>query len=231
MLNRTLNSSTPTRRRVRRTLVALTLTAGLGVTLAACGDDSDSGDSPSAAQTASNGDVFNDADVAFATDMIQHHAQALVMVDLAAGRELDPQVQQLTEDIRAAQGPEIEQMTDWLTAWDEEVPETVRDHANAGGHDMGDMDDMDDMDHGDDGSGEDEMPGMMSSEDLDDLENASDAEFQDMWLEMMIEHHRGAIAMAEDEAQDGRFDDAVALAESIASSQQREVDTMEELLG
>ena len=229
MLNRTPSSSTPSRRRVRRTLVALTPTAGLGITPPACGDDdSDSGDAPSATRTASNGDVFNDADVAFATDMIQHHAQALVMVDLTAGRELDPRVQQLAEDIRAAQGPEIEQMTDWLTAWDEEVPETMRDHANAGGHDM---DDMDDMDHGDDESGEDEMPGMMSSEDLDDLENAPDAEFQDMWLEMMIEHHRGAVAMAEDEVGDGRFDDAVALAESIASSQQLEIDTMEQLLG
>ncbi|GAB6985969.1 DUF305 domain-containing protein [Nocardioides pyridinolyticus] len=231
MLNRTHSNSTTSRRRVRRTLVALTLTTGLGVSLAACGDDSHSGHSPSGAQTASNGDVFNDADVAFATDMVQHHAQALVMVDMTAGRDLDPKVAQLTEDIRAAQGPEIEQMTDWLTAWDQEVPETMRDHANA--HDMDGMgeDDMGGMDHGDSESAENEMPGMMSAEDMDALENASDAEFQDMWLEMMVEHHQGAIEMAQDEVDNGTFDDAVAMAENIISGQQDEIDQMEELLG
>ena len=69
----------------------------------------------------------NDADVEFASNMLQHHAQALSMVDLTRGRTLDPEVQQLAEQIRDAQAPEIEIFTDWLTDWDEEVPETVRD--------------------------------------------------------------------------------------------------------
>ena len=73
----------------------------------------------------------NDADVAFATDMIQHHAQALSMVDLTEGRTLDPEVKQLAEDIRATQAPEIEKMADWLQDWDEKVPATMRDHSNA----------------------------------------------------------------------------------------------------
>ena len=207
-------------RRALRSAAALALAAALGLSLAGCGD-SDSGGSPSATRTASNGDVYNDADVSFATDMIQHHAQALVMVDLAAGRPLDPDVQKLTEQIRDAQAPEIETMTDWLTAWGQEIPETMRDHTNAG-HDMGDM--------GDVGSGSD-MPGMMSTEQMDQLQHASDAEFQDMWLQMMIEHHQGAIEMATDEQQDGTFRDAVRLAEDIESSQQQEIDTMEAMLG
>src|SRR5829696_3177508 len=90
-------------------------------TLTACGDDSDS--DAQAEQTASNGDVFNDADVEFATAMIPHHAQALAMVDLTRGRELSPELQKLTEDIQAAQGPEIEEMADWLTEWDKPIPE------------------------------------------------------------------------------------------------------------
>ena len=208
MINRSLTGAAPSRRQVRRALTAFALAVGLGTSLTACGDDSPSGDSPAAARTASNGDVFNDADVRFATDMIQHHAEALVMVDMTAGRDLDPAVAQLTEDIRAAQGSEIEQMTDWLTAWDQEVPETIRDHANA--HDMDDTEGMDD---------------------LGDLENASHAEFQDMWLELMVEHHRGAVAMSEDELDDGAFDDAIAMAGRIVSSQQEEIDQMEELLG
>lgn len=84
-------------------------------------------------------------------------------------------------------------------------------------------DNMDDMDH-------DDMPGMMTSEDMDALENASDAEFQDMWLEMMIEHHEGAIEMAETEQEDGQLKDAVDLAGQIIDAQQQEIDIMRGLL-
>lgn len=210
--------------RLRRTAALVALTTALAVPLAACGDDTS--DRPSSNRTAGNGDVYNDADVAFATEMIQHHAQALSMVDLADGRPLDPQVQQLTEAIRAAQGPEIETMSDWLTAWDQEVPETMRDHSNAG-HDMGgDMSDrMEGMDpeHSD-------MPGMMSAEEMDELQDASDAEFQDLWLEMMVEHHEGAVEMARTEQEDGQFADAIALAQEIQTAQQQEIETMEGLL-
>ena len=151
--------------------------------------------------------------------MIQHHAQALAMVDLAAGRPLDPEVQKLTEQIRDAQAPEIETMTDWLTAWDQKIPATVRDHTHA---------DMGGMDMGDTGS---DMPGMMSADQMNELQHAPDAEFQDMWLEMMIEHHEGAIEMARDEQADGAFGGAIALAKDIESSQQQEIDTMKGMLG
>jgi uncharacterized protein (DUF305 family) len=202
-----------------RTLSALALTLALGAGLTACGDDA--GNSGRATEVSTT--EHNDADVTFASDMITHHAQALSMVDLTLDRPLDPEVQALAEDIRAAQGPEIETMADWLTKWGEEVPETMRDHANAG-HDMDDMsDNMDDMSH-------DDMPGMMSADDMDALENASDAEFQDMWLEMMVEHHEGAVEMAETEQEDGQFKDAVDLAGQIIDAQKQEIDTMQGLL-
>ena len=94
-------------------LAAAATAATLLIAVTACGDDNSSSDAQ-AEQTAPNGDVFNDADVSFATHMIPHHAQALVMVDMADGRDLSPEVQQLTADIRATQGPEIEQMVGWL---------------------------------------------------------------------------------------------------------------------
>ena len=204
-----------------RALGAVALTLALGAGLTACGDDT----SDAASRTEVSTTEHNDADVTFATEMIQHHAQALSMVDLTIERDLDPEVEALAEDIRAAQGPEIETMADWLTKWGEKVPETMRDHANAG-HDMGDMSDtMDEMDHGGD-----EMPGMMTAEDMNALANASDAEFQDMWLQMMVEHHEGAIEMAKTEQSDGRFKDAVDLAGQIVDTQQQEIDTMNGLL-
>ena len=120
--------------------------------------------------------------MAFASDMIPHHAQALVMVDLTLGRDLEPEVAELTEQIRAEQTPQIEQMADLLEDWGEPVPETSRDHANAHGEGRVEQDQ--------------DMPGMMSPEDMSALEETSGARFEDMWLEMMIEHHEGAVTMA-----------------------------------
>lgn len=203
--------------RTTRALGSLSLGLALAVGLSACGDDADN----SSVQVSVT--EHNDADVAFAGDMIQHHAQALAMVDLAMDRPLDPEVEALAEDVRAAQAPEIEALAGWLTDWDEQIPETIRDHVNAG-HGAGDLSDsMRDLDHGD-------MPGMMSADDIDALENTSDTEFQEMWLEMMIEHHEGTIGMAKDEQEDGVFEPARKLAASIETSQQAEIDQMKGLL-
>lgn len=189
-------------------LAALLTAAAL--TLTACGTSEGSG----------SGQDHNAADVTFASDMIQHHAGALQMVDMTMGRDLDPEVATLADDIRAAQAPEIEQMTEWLEKWGEEVPATVRDHANAhGGMGNGGMD-----------MGSD-MPGMASAAELKALDKADGAQFQDMWLKMMIAHHEGAIQMAETELADGQYQPALALAKRIKSSQQAEIDQMKQMLG
>lgn len=206
------------RRRITAGLAAVALSFGL----AACGDDSDQDTSSTSSdtETAANGDVFNDADVEFATAMIPHHAQAIQMVTLTDSRTLDPAVKQLADSIRAAQSPEVETMVDWLTAWGMEIPATSLDHTNAG-HDMSEMPDLEGMD---------DVPGMMSAEAMEELMNASDAEFQDLWLEMMKDHHQGAIEMARTEQADGEFSDALALAQSIETSQEAEIETIDGLL-
>lgn len=173
--------------------------------LSACGGNETSADNGSAGQG------FNDADVQFATDMIPHHAQALSMVDLTVDRELSPEVEALADEIRSAQSPEIEQMAAWLEKWGEPIPETSRDHA---GHEMGAMD----------------MPGMASMEDMAALKNATGAEFEQMFLTMMIEHHQGAIEMAQIELDEGENAAAKDLAQDIITGQQREITTMQQLL-
>lgn len=194
--------------------IAAILTAATLV-LAGCGG----GDEPSPSSKVPASAEFNDADVEFATDMVPHHAQALVMVDMTRGRgrDLDPEFEQLAQQILDAQGPEIEEMTGWLRDWDQPIPETSRDHANSEDDSMG-MDDMGDL------------PGMMSGAELDDLENADLSSFEDMWLTMMISHHEGAIEMAQTEQQDGEFPDAIALAEGIESAQEAEIEQMQAML-
>ena len=199
--------------RSTRALGALTL--GLALALTACGTD----DTTAQDSSSGSGD-HNDADVAFASDMIQHHAQALTMVDLTLERDLDPEFQELVEGIRDAQAPEIETMADWLTGWGEEVPATERDHMNAEGHDMGDMG----ADTGQD------MPGMMSDDDLSELNDSMPMDFEDMWLAMMIEHHEGAISMAETQLEDGSYPPAIDLAEQIMESQTAEIATMQSMI-
>jgi uncharacterized protein (DUF305 family) len=183
----------------------LAAAAALTLTLAGC----------SASEPTTDSDGFNDADARFATAMIQHHAQALEMVDLTMGRDLEPEMVELTEQIRAAQAPEIEQMADWLVEWDQPVPQTSRDHANA---------------HGDGGAMDEQMPGMMSAEEMAALEDAPDQRFADMWLEMMVEHHEGAVEMAQTEIEDGQDPRAIALADEIVSAQEDEIATMRDML-
>lgn len=197
------------RRRFRLiTLLALVLLA----LVSACGED----DGGPPVRTAGNGDEFNDADVRFATGMIQHHAQALALVDLTLGRELDPALASLAEQIRFALTPEIELMTDWLVAWGEDIPETVRDHANA---------------HGDGAADPSDLPGMVSPDEMAALEDARGDAFDQLWLELMIAHHGGAIQMARAQVDDGHHAAAVDLADSIIKAQSAEIATMESLLG
>jgi len=158
--------------------------------------------------------TFNDADVAFASGMIPHHQQAVVMSDWAAKRASDPKVKALAERISAAQGPEIKTMTAWLKAWDQPVPEAYDpDH---GGHSMNGMD----M-----GSG-----GMMSAEDMETLDNSKGKAFDREFLRQMIEHHEGAVTMAKEEQKAGENRESKALATSIITAQTAEIAQMRSLL-
>ena len=175
-----------------------------------------SSDEPKPTSTVEAAKPYNDADIAFATDMIQHHAQALQMVDMTMGRKLSPKVAALGEDIRMAQAPEIEQMVDLLDDWDNQpIPETSRDHANAHGDGAVEMDTA--------------MPGMMSGEEMEALESTRGAAFESTWLTAMIEHHRGAIEMATTEKDQGEDKKAKALAHDIVEAQGDQVEIMETL--
>ena len=60
----------------------------------------------------------NAADEMFVMMMIPHHEQAVEMSDTILGKHgIDDQVQALAQQIKDAQGPEIELMQSWLTSW------------------------------------------------------------------------------------------------------------------
>jgi uncharacterized protein (DUF305 family) len=74
------------------------------------------------------------------------------------------------------------------------------------------------------------MPGMMPAQDMAKLNQAHGPEFDRMWLQMMIQHHQGAIDMSKTELAQGSNPDAKQLAQRIIGSQQKEIDTMKGLL-
>ncbi|MGY1679924.1 DUF305 domain-containing protein [Geodermatophilus sp. SYSU D01176] len=193
--------------------LAAALVAGT-LLLAGCGDDNPDAahDGPmmgtTDASTSAPDDAeatVNDTDVAFARNMIPHHQQAIQMARLAEDRAEDPRVLDLAARIEAAQQPEIETLSGWLGEWD------------------ADPDHMDDGMVGMDG-------GMVSEQDMHALMNATGTDFDRLFLEQMIEHHTGAVEMAETEIAGGRNADAIALAESIRDSQTAEITEMQQML-
>jgi uncharacterized protein (DUF305 family) len=187
---------------MKKSLVLLLLP--IAVLLSACSDSNTQSD-PSTSESIAS---FNDADIMFAQMMIPHHEQAIEMSDMA----LDPttlaseQVRDLALQIKSAQDPEIKQMQRWLTGWGKPLtPKDGTDHSSM-------------------------MEGMLSSEEMSKLSSMKSPLFDKAWIQAMIAHHRGAVAMAEDIIADGSHPDVRKLAETIISSQQAEIDTLEKLL-
>ena len=70
----------------------------------------------------------------------------------------------------------------------------------------------------------------MSAEDMQSLSGAQGAEAAKLFLTQMIEHHKGAITMAQTEVADGQNAQAKAMAQNIITTQEQEITTMEEIL-
>lgn len=161
-------------------------------------------------------DDVNTVDVMFVEMMIPHHEQAIEISDLlleASERTagvLDADLIALATAIKAAQAPEIEPMESWLDEWG-----------------LPSMSGMGGMDHGGPGG----MGGMMSDAEMDALAEAEGPEVSRLFLELMIEHHEGAIIMAERLLEGGQNAEVLSLGESIISAQQAEIAVMRELRG
>ena len=205
----------------RIALGAATLGTGLVLVLAGCGTD-DSSTASGASSSASSGMAgmdhggsaatssaartdFAAADVTFLQMMYPHHAQAVEMASLAPGRTQNAQLLALATAIDKAQGPEMTQIAVLLKDFGQSAPSASGDHAS--------------------------MSGMMSPDQMASLQKLSGASFDREWLRMMIEHHTGAVTMADTEIASGTNNDAKALARSIITNQQAEITQMRTMLG
>lgn len=198
--------------RTRTTLIILT--AGLAVTLTACGGSDDpstvsapSSSAPSAAQTVDGiSTEHNDADITFITDMTPHHKGAVAMAELAGTRASDLKVKDLAQRILAAQQPELDKMASMAKAWGVKLDDTATG--------MGGM------------SG---MSGGMD-EDVTALTPLSGAAFDKEFLTRMMAHHEGALPMAQADLDAGVNPQAKTLAQGIITAQKAEIAEMKGLL-
>jgi len=183
---------------------------------AACGGDDAKGDDHgamsghSATASPSLQGAHNAQDIMFAQMMIPHHRQAVEMSKVVLAGSKNPEVRKLAQQIQNAQDPEIQTMSGWLKQW------------GTGSGDMGGMPGMPGMGH--------EMPGMMGKKDMAAFGKLKGTALDRRFLTMMIEHHRGAVTMAEQEQAKGSYPQAKALADAIVKAQRAEIATMRGLL-
>jgi uncharacterized protein (DUF305 family) len=122
---------------------------------------------------------YTEADVQFMQGMIHHHAQALEMTRLVPERSRHRGLHLLAERITVSQGDEIAWMQRWLDERNQDVPDPSA-HAHHGAEEMP------------------LMPGMLTPDQMARLTAATDTTFDRLFLELMIQHHEGALVMVAD---------------------------------
>ena len=123
--------------------------------------------------TIPKGVLYTEADVRFMQGMIAHHAQAIYMSRLATTRGANPRLLKFANKIDQSQQAEIRLMQDWLVANKQSAPDTSSWRTMS-------------------------MPGMLTATQLATLDAARGPEFDKQFLNLMIQHHNGALKMVAD---------------------------------
>lgn len=144
----------------------------------------------------------NATDAAFSREMIDHHRDAIEMAEIADDRAERREVKKLAAAIASAQQPEIALMT------------RIGKELQARGVNPGSLG----MSHAQMGMNMD--PSMLTRADP----------FDRAFLEMMIPHHRGAVAMAKIELAKGSHAESLKLARSVIDTQTAEINQMQSML-
>lgn len=171
-------------------------------------------------------------DAGFARDMQVHHTQAVQMAYAVTLRTENPAVRTIAFDILTSQQAQIGRMSEWLDRWDlpahsSEPLMQWMGHGADGGHDMADMTDGDEEFVPEDGA---VMPGMATDTEIEQLQESTGRQAEVLFLEMMIDHHRGGVSMASYAGEHASEDEVRLAADRMATSQAAEVRAMNDML-
>jgi|SRR5215212_9624722 len=152
------------------------------------------------------------AEAGFARDMSVHHAQAVEMAELLRDRTQSEEMRTLAADMALTQQGQIGQMEGWLAIWG--LPNTGSEPAMSW---MGEPTSK-------------QMPGMATPEQINELSQASGEDADERFLQLMIPHHQAAIPMSEAILERTDRPEVKTLANAIISSQQAEIQMMQDKL-
>jgi uncharacterized protein (DUF305 family) len=169
-------------------------------------------------------------DAGFARDMQVHHAQAVEMAYVVALGTENAQIRQIAFDIITTQQAQIGRMSGWLANWglpaysSEPVmawmTDTTGEHT---GHDTGEGEEF----VAEDGA---VMPGMATDTEMGQLRESTGREAEVLFLQLMVDHHRGGVDMAAHAAEQAAEPEVRLFADRVATSQEAEIQLMNELL-
>lgn len=171
---------------------------------------------------------YTAADIEFMSGMISHHAQAVKMAGWCKSHDASPSLQIFCGRIAMAQTAEIGLMQQWLAERNQRVPEA---DPNGMKMDMAGMHDMPGMDMS--SSQYVTMPGMLNDTQMKRLDAARGVEFDRLFLQFMMQHHRGAIAMVDKLFNSpGAAQDEIVFkfANDVQADQSTEIDRMQQML-
>jgi len=158
---------------------------------------------------------YTPADVHFMGGMIYHHAQALLIAGWAPAHGASASVRTLCERIIASQKDEIALLSRWLATRHEPVPHPDPEHMMMSGMDSTHV-----------------MPGMLTDAQLAQLNQARGADFDQLFLRLMIQHHQGAITMVNQLFASGAGEEepVYKMASSVYADQTTEIERMQRML-
>ena len=183
---------------------ACLLLSAFTVTTAGCGSDEQA--DPAG---------FNQPDAAFATQMAQHHAQTMQLVNLPETRALPASAWAWTEGVRTRRLKELHTLTRLLRSWDQPVPETGMQHADEGKHVQFDT----------------AIAGIAPERDIHALSRLRGVQLRDKWLQLLIEHERGAVELADNEVARGQNAEALEFARADRDRHATLITQLQELAG
>ena len=159
---------------------------------------------------------YSPADVQFMQHMIIHHAQAVEMTALIDPHTQNKELRSLGARISRSQSDEINFMKRWLATRGEPITPA-----------MPEMPGMDMSGH------EMLMPGMLTAKQMEALRKAKGKEFDQLFLDGMIQHHNGALSMVKDlfdSAGAGQDAELFNFATDVDSGQRAEIKVMQTML-
>ncbi len=191
---------------------AAVLVAAGAITYAVAEDGSGGGSGNSAVP------AVNSAEAGFARDMAVHHQQAVEMSYIVRDRTKNVEVRRLAYDIAQTQANQRGMLLGWLDLWG--LPKVSADPPMTW---MG----MGDMASGKDGA---LMPGMATNSELKKLGSLSGRPAEVFFLQLMTDHHKGGIHMAQGCVDKCQVGVEKRLAQGMVDAQQSEIQLMADML-